>query len=53
MIGYNIYRTSIKVSTITLKVIVETFIPNNENGSDEVIVRAAKGIEPDIKDLLR
>ena len=34
-------------------VIVETFTPNNENGSDEVIVKAAKGIERDIKDLLR
>ena len=34
-------------------VIVETFKPNNENGSDEVIVKAAKGIERDIKDLLR
>ena len=36
-----------------LSVIVETFTPKNENGSDEVIVKAAKGIEPDIKDLLR
>ena len=35
------------------KVIVETFTPNNENGSEEVIVRAAKGIERDIKVLLR
>ena len=35
------------------KVIVETFTPNNENSCDEVIVRAAKGIERDIKDLLR
>ena len=35
------------------KVIVETFTPNNENGSEEVIVKAAKGIEGDIKDLLR
>ena len=34
-------------------VIVKTFTPNNENGSDEVIVNAAKGIERDIKDLLR
>ena len=34
-------------------VIVRTFTPNNENGSDEVIVNAAKGIERDIKDLLR
>ena len=34
-------------------VIVETFTPNNENGSEEVIVKAAKGIERDIKDLLR
>ena len=34
-------------------VIVETFTPNNENGSDEVIVKAAKGIERDIKDLHR
>ena len=34
-------------------IIVETFTPNNENGSDEVIVKAAKGIERDIKDLLR
>ena len=35
------------------KVIVETFTPNNENGNDEVIVKAAKGIERDITDLLR
>ena len=34
-------------------VIVETFTPNNEIGSDEVIVKVAKGIERDIKDLLR
>ena len=34
-------------------VIVETFTPNNENGSEEVIVKAAKGIERDIKDLVR
>ena len=33
-------------------IIVETFKPNNENG-DEVIIKAAKGIERDIKDLLR
>ena len=35
------------------KVIAETFTPNDENGSEEVIVKAAKGIEQDIKDLLR
>ena len=35
------------------KVIVETFTPNNENGTEEVIVKAAKGIERDIKDLLK
>ena len=35
------------------KVIVETFKPSNENGSDEVIVKAAKGIEQDIMELLR
>ena len=35
------------------KVIVETFKPSNENGSDEVIVKAAKGIEQDITELLR
>ena len=34
-------------------VIVDTVTSNNENGSDEVIVKAAKGIERDIKDLLR
>ena len=34
-------------------VILETFTPNNENGSEEVIVKAAKGIERDIRDLLR
>ena len=34
-------------------VIVETFTPNNENDSEEVIVKAAKGIERDIKDLLK
>ena len=34
-------------------VIVETFTPNNENGSNDVIMKVAKGIERDIKDLLR
>ena len=34
-------------------VIVETFRPNDENGSDEVIKNAAKGIEQDIMELLR
>ena len=34
-------------------VIIETFKPNNENGSDEVIVKTAKGIEQDITELLR
>ena len=37
-------------------VIVDIVTSNNENGSDdtnEVIVKAAKGIERDIKDLLR
>ena len=34
-------------------VIVEIFTPNDENGSDEVIVKAAKGIKRDIKDLVR
>ena len=34
-------------------IIVDIFTPNNENGSDEVIVKAAKGIERDVKDLLR
>ena len=34
-------------------VIVDTVTPNNENCSEEVIVKAAKGIERDIKDLLR
>ena len=34
-------------------VIIETFTPNDENGSEEVIMKAAKGIERDIKDLLR
>ena len=34
-------------------IIIETFTPNNENGSDEVIVKAANSIERDIKDLLR
>ena len=35
------------------KVIGETFTPNDENGSEEVIVKAAKGIERDVDDLLR
>ena len=35
------------------KVIADTFTPNDENGSEEVIVKAAKGIERDIKELLR
>ena len=34
-------------------VIVETFRPNDENGSDEVIMKAANGIEQDITELLR
>ena len=35
------------------KVIGETFTPNDENGSEEVIVNTAKGIERDVNDLLR
>ena len=35
------------------KVIAETFTPNDENGSEEVIVKAGKAIERDINDLLR
>ena len=35
------------------KVIADTFTPSDENSSEEVIVKAAKGIEQDIKDLLR
>ena len=35
------------------KVIAKTFTPNDENGSEEVIVKAAKAIERDINDLLR
>ena len=35
------------------KVLAETFTPNDENGSEEVIVKAAKGIERDMKELLR
>jgi hypothetical protein len=34
-------------------VILEIVTSKNESGSDEVIVKAAKGIERDIKDLLR
>ena len=34
-------------------VIVDNVTSKNEEGSDEVIVKAAKGIEGDIKDLLR
>ena len=34
-------------------VIVETFKPNNENGSDDIIMEAAKGIEQDIIELHR
>ena len=34
-------------------VIVKTYTPNNENGSEEVIVKVAKGIERDIEDLVR
>ena len=34
-------------------VIVDNVTSKNEEGSDEVIVKAAKGIERDIKDLLR
>ena len=34
-------------------VVVDDVTPKNEEGSNEVIVKAAKGIEWDIKDLLR
>ena len=34
-------------------VIVDNVTSKNEEGSDELIVKAAKGIERDIKDLLR
>ena len=34
-------------------IIVETFTPNDENGSEEVIMKAAKGIERHIEDLVR
>ena len=34
-------------------VIIDNVTSKNEEGSDEVIVKAAKGIERDIKDLLR
>jgi hypothetical protein len=34
-------------------VIVDNVTSKNEEGSDEAIVKAAKGIERDIKDLLR
>ena len=34
-------------------VIVDNVTSKNEKGIDEVIVKAAKGIELDIKDLLR
>ena len=33
-------------------VIIDNVTSENEEGSDEVIVKAAKGIERDIKDLL-
>ena len=34
-------------------VIIDNVTSKNEEGRDEVIVKAAKGIEQDIKDLLR
>ena len=34
-------------------VIVDNVTSKNEDGGDEAIVKAAKGIERDIKDLLR
>jgi hypothetical protein len=34
-------------------VIVDNVTSKNEEGTDEVIVKAAKGIERDIEDLLR
>ena len=52
MVGTKIKELKDRVYNLS-KVIVETFTPNNENGSEEVIVKAAKGIEGDIKDLLR
>ena len=36
-----------------MMVIVDIVTSGNENGGDEVIMKAAKGIERDIKDLLR
>ena len=36
-----------------MMVIVENVTSKNEEGSDEVIVKAPNGIERDIKDLLR
>ena len=36
-----------------MMVIVDIVTSGNENGGDKVIMKAAKGIERDIKDLLR
>jgi hypothetical protein len=33
--------------------IIDIVTSKNESGSDEIMVKAAKGIERDIKDLLR
>ena len=52
VVGRKVKELKDRVYHLTV-VIVETFTPNNENGSDEVIVKAAKGIERDIKNLLR
>ena len=52
VVGKKIKELKDRVYHLTV-IIVETFTPNNENGSEGVIVKAAKGIERDIKDLLR
>ena len=51
-VGEKVKELKDRVHNLSM-VIVNTFKPNNENGSDEVIVKAANGIKRDIKNLLR
>ena len=52
VVGKNVKELKDRIHHLSV-IIVETYTPNDENGSDEVIVKAAKGIERDIMDLLR
>ena len=59
IIGQNLSAVEKKVKELQdrvchlMVVIVDNVTSKNEEGGDEVIVKAAKGIERDIEDLLR